>query len=54
LHEIGSKLLVPTEEGNQFSIPCLTNAISIEIDGKAYIVALSGFTIGDYEDSDII
>lgn len=54
LHEIGSKLLAPTEEGNQFSIPCLTNAISIEIDGKAYIVALSGFTISDYEDSDII
>lgn len=50
LHEIGPNPIVMTEKGANLATPCLVNAITLDIDGSRYIIAMAGFTDVDFEE----
>lgn len=49
LHEIGPDIITQTASGPTFGSPCLTNALTLDIDDERYVVAMSGFTEADFE-----
>jgi hypothetical protein len=44
LHEIGPDPFTVTKNGAAVAVPCLINAIELEINGQQYVIAIDGLT----------
>lgn len=49
LHEIGPELITRTEKGATFARPCLTNALTLDIDNRRYVVTLDSLQETDFD-----
>jgi hypothetical protein len=53
LHEIGSEIITRTDKGATFSRPCLTNALTLDIDNRRYIVTLDSLQETDFDVTEV-